>query len=72
LSQGQPSSRGENPCESRCWTENAPTGQTAERPVSGPRDEGSRWPEEDQAHELSHIVLQHTLRTIEKVGEMSS
>jgi hypothetical protein len=40
--------------------------------VSGPRDEGSRWPEEDQAHELSHIVLQHTLRTIEKVGEMSS
>ena len=25
----------------------------------------------NQAHELSHIVLQHTLRTIEKVGEMS-
>jgi Zn-dependent peptidase ImmA (M78 family) len=25
----------------------------------------------NQAHELSHIALQHTLRTIEKVGEMS-
>ena len=25
----------------------------------------------NQAHELSHIVLQHTLRTIERVGEMS-
>jgi Zn-dependent peptidase ImmA (M78 family) len=25
----------------------------------------------NQAHELSHIVLQHTLRTIENVGSMS-